>query len=305
VQGAKDSASRGISPALALAIGVLAVSTGALFVRLAEAPALPVAFWRTALAALLLLPFGARPLARWVASATRADRLLVVASGLFLALHFAAWIRSLGLTSVAASVVLVNTTPLWAGLLTPLVARERVSRATAIGIAASVTGAAVIGAADFELSGRALAGDALALLGALAATAYFFAGRRLRPKLDLVPYVLACYGTAALFLLAFVLVSGEPLFAHPPRSYLCFLALALVPQLLGHTSYNYALRWVGAALVAVAQVGECFGSALLAWWILRERPAAAAVLGAGLILAGIAWAALGERRGSAPSRANG
>ena len=278
-----------------LAVGVAAVSTGAIFVRLADAPPLAVAFWRAALASALILPFGARGALRELAVASPRERIAGLAAGLFLALHFATWIASLALTTVAASTVIVCSTPMWVALLTPLVTHERVGRGALAGIALSVVGAAVIGWGDLVLSDDALRGDALALAGALTAALYILAGRRLRPRVSLLTYILTAYGSAAVFLLAFALAGGVPLGGYEPATWGWLLALALVPQLVGHTSYNYALRWISAALVSVTMLVEPIGATLLAWWILGEVPGLATLAGGSLILFGIARVATGER----------
>ncbi len=271
------------------------VSTGALFVRLAEAPALVVAFWRVALAALLILPFGARRAVRELRQASVRERLAGGAAGLFLALHFATWITSLDYTSVAASTVIVCTTPVWVALLAPFVTRDALARATVQGIALAVVGAAVIGWGDLGLSRDAILGDLLALAGAVAAAFYVLAGRRLRPRVSLITYTLTVYGSAALWLLLLVLACGLPIFGYAPAAYGWIVALALGPQLIGHTSYNYALRWLSAALVSVAMLGEPIAATLLAWVFLGELPGTATLAGGVLILIGIARAARAER----------
>jgi drug/metabolite transporter (DMT)-like permease len=271
------------------------VSTGALFIRLADAPALVVAFWRAGLAALLILPFGARTLVHELRAVTWRERLAGVTSGLFLAVHFAAWITSLEYTSVAASTVIVSSTPMWVALFAPLFTRDVVGRATVQGIALSVIGAAVIGWGDLGVSREAIFGDLLALAGAITAALYVLAGRRLRPRVGLVTYTFVAYGSAAAFTLLAVLVCGLSLVGFEPASFGWIAALALGPQLLGHTSYNYALRWVSAALVSVTMLFEPIGATVLAWLFLGESPSAATLAGGALILAGISRVAWGER----------
>jgi drug/metabolite transporter (DMT)-like permease len=235
---------------------------------------------------------------RELSSATNRERLAGLAAGFFLALHFATWITSLDHTSVAASTVIVCSTPVWVALLVPLVTRDAVGRATVQGILVSVAGAVVIAWGDFGLSREALFGDLLALAGAVSAACYVLAGRRLRPRVSLVTYTLVAYGSAALFLFVLVLAFGLSLFGYEPATYGWIVALALGPQLIGHTSYNYTLRWVSAALVSVAMLGEPIGATLLAWIFLQEVPGAATLAGGALILAGIARVAWGERGSS-------
>lgn len=286
-------------------MGVAAVSTGSVFIRLAEAPAPVVALWRTALATLLVLPFGLRRAVRELAATSRAERLAGAAAGLFLALHFATWIASLDHTTVAASTVIVCSTPIWVALAGPLVAGERVTRRAAVGIALAVVGAAVIGAGG---GGRgALTGNLLALAGALTAALYVLIGRRLRPRVSLWTYVLATYGSAAAVLFVYVAGLGLPVVGYPPATYGWLVALAVIPQLVGHTSYNYALRYAPASYVSVAMLGEPIGATLLAWAFLSEVPGRATVAGGALLLFGIATVARSQQPGpliAAPSNAS-
>lgn len=282
-------------PGAALLVAIVAVSTGAVFVRLADAPPLVVAFWRCALATAVLIGlFGRQCRAQWV-RLSRGDLGLLVATGLALALHFAAWISSLSYTSVASSIVLVNTTPLWVALATPFVTADRVRPLTWVAILVAVAGCAVIGAGDFELSGRALLGDALALAGAVLSAVYMLAGRRLRRTLTLGPYVIACYGVAALFLFAFTRLSGDGVLDITRATFGWLVCLALVPQVIGHSSYNYALGYVSAALTSIATLGESVGATLLAWWLLGERAPAQTLVGGAAVIAGMLLAMRSER----------
>ncbi|MDH4011584.1 MAG: DMT family transporter, partial [Desulfobacterales bacterium] len=168
------------NPYLALIIGTMAVSTGAIFARLADAPSLVIAAYRVGIASLILAPVTWWKARDEIVTLSKRDLKLAVLSGFFLALHFATWISSLEYTSVANSVVLVNTNPLWVGLLTPLIAKEKVKRAALISIVISVIGGAIIGYGDFATGGKALLGDGLALAGSLCAAVYLLLGRNLR-----------------------------------------------------------------------------------------------------------------------------
>ena len=166
------------NPYMALVSGVLAVSTGAIFARLADAPALVIAAYRVGLASLVILPLAWFKCRRELFSLSSRQLGLATLSGLFLAFHFAFWISSLDYTSVANSVVLVNTNPLWVGLLTPLITGERIQRAVAVSILISVTGGIIVGAGDYASGGQALLGDGLALLGSICAAIYLLIGRK-------------------------------------------------------------------------------------------------------------------------------
>ena len=285
-----------------LALGVFAVGWAAIFIRLADAPALSTAAYRLTFAGVPVAVYAALrhrpPLRRlegrgWV---------LLLASGGALALHFAAWIGSLQLTTVASSVALVTTQPLWAALIAAAVLGERVSRGTVVAIAVAAAGGALIGLRDFAAGGEALLGDALALIGAVCAAVYFIIGRRLRGGLDLAAYIGVVYPAAALALLAMAVVSGQPLRGFSAQTWSMFLLLALVPQLIGHSSLNWALRYLPAHLVTVAVLGEPVLSTLLAIPILGERPGLLRVVGGLVTLAGVYLAVREEVRGAASAR---
>ena len=286
---------------LVLLLGILAVSTASLFIRYAQpaASALTIAAGRLAIATLALAPLALTRHRRALARLTARELRLAALSGLFLAAHFTLWIASLERTTVASSVVLVTTTPLWVGLLSPLVLREPLTRRLALGIALALAGGVVVGlggAAGTHAAagppGRVLLGDLMALAGAWMMTGYLLVGRRLRGGLTLVPYVFVVYGMAAVVLVAALAATGRSLFGLAPATYLWLVLLALVPQLLGHSSFNWALRYLPASFVAIALLGEPVGSSALAFALLHEVPTPLEIGGAALILAGIASAAL-------------
>lgn len=283
------------NPYLPLIVGVFAVSTGAIFARLAEAPALVTAAYRVGLAALMLAPFAWWKARDEIRKLSRSDGLLAALAGLFLALHFATWISSLDYTSVANSVVLVNTNPLWVGLLTPLIAKERVGRRTVLGILISVAGGVIIGLGDFSGGSRALFGDLLALVGSICAAVYLLLGRKLRPKLSLLPYVFVCYGSAAVLLWAVVLILGLPITGYSSGTVTAFWAMALISQIIGHSSYNWALKWLSAGLIAVTLLGEPIFSTILAYFLFDEGLTGAKLVGGIFILSAIYLVAAGEK----------
>lgn len=292
---AGDAAPR-LNPYLALLSGVAAVSTGAIFARLADASPLVIAAYRVGLAVLLMTPLIVWKAGREIRSLSRGDLLTAVFSGFFLALHFAAWISSLSYTAIANSVVLVNTNPLWVGLLTRLVTRERIAPATAGGIVLSFLGACIIGAGDFAAGEGALLGDALALAGGICAAFYLMLGRRLRRNLSLLGYVGICYGSAAIILWSLVFALGLPAVGFSVKTRAALWSMALIPQLIGHTSYNWALRWFGTSLIAVSLLGEPIGAAVLGYWVFGERLTWGSLCGGVLILAAVVMTAGAEGR---------
>lgn len=279
-------------PYRALAVGIAAISFGAIFVRLAAAPAAATAALRMGFAALVLAPFAlASPRARRELAALRpADAALLGAAGLFLALHFLLWISSLSRTGVASSVVIVTTGPLWVALHAAIFRRARLPGPFWLGLAAALAGGAIIGGSDRGGGGHRLGGDLLALGGAVAVAAYFIAGSSLRRRLSTLAYVAPVYAVAGALLAGAAAVSGIRPAAIPPAAWgWCFL-MALVCQVAGHSIFNWALRSLPATAVSIATLGEPVGAAILALLVLGEAPRPSDVAGGCLILAGMATA---------------
>jgi len=292
----KNSENPLIHPYLVLCIGALAVSTGAIFARLAEAPSLAIAAYRVGFATLFLAPPTMWSKKKELREMAPQTLFYSLGAGFFLALHFATWIASLSYTSVASSVVLVNTIPLWTALMAPFVTGEKPSRKTLVGIIISIAGGTVVGAGDFSLGSRALWGDLLALLGGITAACYIMLGKKARPFLSLQSYTLVCYGSAACFLWTALLLTELPLGPYTPQTWVMFLGMALVSQIIGHSSYNWAPRWLSSSFVAVSLLGEPIGGTLLAYFILGESVSLQKILGGACILTGIYFAARGEKR---------
>ena len=268
-----------------LAIGVVAVSCAAVLIREADAPALVIAAYRLALAA---VPTGTLALATGRCRASQGGLLAwPLLAGTFLALHFGFWIASLQQTSVTTSVVLVTTNPLFVGLASPFVLRERVSAATWTGIGIAAVGAALMAAEDVGEGVGTVVGDLYALLGAVFGAGYLMMGRLARPQMSWVGYVGIVYPAAAVLLVGSVLVAGEPFTGYSAKTFVMLGLLALVPQLVGHSAIAWALAYVPAALAAVAILGEPVGATILAALVLKETPSGFEVTGALLILAGV------------------
>jgi len=271
-----------------LAVAVVAVSTSAPLIRGADAPTLAIAFWRNALSLPLLgLWLVARRAERagWRARSPR-DRRLSRLSGAFLAAHFATWIPSLSFTTVASSVALVATQPVWAALI----ARQRgehIHRGTWTGIGLALTGTLVLTGVDLSISGRALFGDLLALVGGMLAAAYVTVGGEVRQRLSTVSYALACYATASALLLAVCLVSSQELRGYDQDTWLAIAGLVIGAQLLGHTLVNLVLRSISPTAVSVAILFEILGATLIARVAFGETPPAGAWPAAVLIAAGV------------------
>jgi drug/metabolite transporter (DMT)-like permease len=269
-----------------LGAGVVVLSFASVIIRVTPAPSIVIAAGRLAVATLVLTPFF------WARFPARLTELRgiptwpLLLSGVLLASHFALWIESLNRTSVASSVVLVAMNPIFAAALSPLLLREKVSWRIVGAVTLGIVGAALIAGPQLR-SSAVTTGNLLALGGAACAAGYLMAGRRVRPKLSLLSYIYVIYGIAAVLLLAVMLLTGQSFGGHRWQAYLFIGLLGLGPQLIGHTSFNWALRYVPAPTVAMAVLGEPVGTTFLAWLILRQAPTAFEAIGGAVICAGI------------------
>jgi drug/metabolite transporter (DMT)-like permease len=294
-----------VPPGVALFVAVLAVSWAGPLVRFTDAPALAVAAWRLIISTIFIgvvLLIRRQPMPRL----GRRDWGLALVAGIFLAAHFWSWIASLELTTVASSVVLVSTQPVFVALLSGALLGEAATRRQWSGILVAVAGAAVIARGDFGLGRDALLGDLLALAGAVFVSIYYVIGRRLRTVLDLWWYIGVIYGIAAVVLLAAAAaMPGVPLTGYASQDWLVFVALAAGPMMLGHTGVNYALRYVRAYVANLALLGEPVGATLIAWLLpgIAEVPGPQTLVGGALILAGIGLTVLRRSPGGARSAA--
>ena len=292
---------------LALVIAIFAVSTSSIFIRFAqeEAPSLVIAALRLTFATLLLAPLALTRYRGELKSLTQNELILGIFSGLFLAVHFAAWISSLEYTTVASSVVFVSTGPLWVALLSPFFLDERITRAAVAGLCIAILGGIIIGVSDActwdnglrcpqlgqILQGPAMWGNFLALVGAWAVSGYIIIGRKVRAEISLIPYIFLVYGISAVALILMMFAAGESPRGYPAQTYGWIFLLALFPQLIGHSTYNWALKYLPASFVAVTTLAEPVGSAVLAYFILSETPTRGVLIGGLLILIGIYLAA--------------
>ena len=303
------------SPIFGLLSGILAVSSASLLIRFSqrEASSLVIAAFRMALAALIVAPFCLGKFKREILKTQKKTILLLILSGLFLAFHFAFWITSLEYTSVASSVVLVTTAPLWVALLSPVFLKEKLSRWIIIGLAVSLAGSIVVGLSSScglaqggiacegfasAFQGRAFIGDLMALAGAFLSGGYLMVGRKVRGEVSLSSYIFSVYSVSALVLMTLVLITGARITGFSGQTYLWIIALAIVPQIIGHSVFNWALKYLSAAYVSIALLGEPVGTVILTMIFLRELPAIMELVGGVLILVGIFLATRVEK--SAP-----
>jgi drug/metabolite transporter (DMT)-like permease len=287
-----------------LTVAVFAVSIASVFVRLADAPGVVVAWWRMAIAATLLAPLTLRALRR--TPLTRPTVLPTVAAGVLLGVHFATWITSLSYTTVAASVAIVSTAPLWVALLSWAFLRQAPTLTVLLGVLLAVAGGAVIGFGDAlgapnPTAPAPLLGDALALIGAVSVAGYLLLGRVAQTRgLTLDAYAGVAYAVAALVLLPLPWLAGASYVAYPAATFAWVAALALVPQLIGHTGLNYAMRHGDPTRVATAALLEPVGAGLLAFLVFAEVPTAVTVVGATVLLVGVVLTVRTGRTGRRP-----
>ena len=280
-------------------MGVLAVSSAAVMIRVAGAPALAVAFWRCALGVAILLPSALIRRDRF----PRGRTLYVgIASGVALGAHFGFWISSLDYTSVAASVVLVSNTPVFVAILAYLLFGEKTTLVSFAGILVALGGTAVI-SQDGSVGSAALFGNALAIVGALTFTVYVLVGRSQRSAAEpvgVLPYSIVLYSAAALTLLPAALLSGDRLWGYSGETWFWLAAITVGPQIMGHTVFNWALRYVEASVISGTVLAEPVVASLLAWLVLSEKPGIATVLGGAIVLVGIFLLLRGRRSAPTP-----
>lgn len=274
-----------ISPKLFLLIGVLSFAFGAILIRYSDAPSIAIAFYRLFFAASIMGLIS-------VSNKVRLQKLdikdfsILVFNGFVLATHFALWISSLKYTTIAASVVLVDTSPFFATIFAYTFLKEKVERKHVLGIILCFIGTVLILGADLSLETN-LYGDLLALIGGVLAGFYFFVGRKMRPKMEFLPYVTYVYSFSAFFLFFYMIIFNVSFFGYTVNDYVIFFLLAAGPSCLGHNSYNYSLKYLKASTVSATVYGEALGSTILAIILFNEIPSPLLVLGGISIMVGM------------------
>ncbi len=294
-----------IYPFISLLGGILAVSTAAILIRFAQdqAPSLVIASVRLFVATIVISPIAFLKYKSKLFNIKRTELIFLVLAGLFLAIHFAVWIFSLELTSIASSVVLVTTTPLWVALFSPIFLKEKNNSSIWFGLFLAIIGSSLVALSNqCELSLpslitckelqvnfniKMLLGNFLALFGAWMAAGYLMAGRKVRTNVPLIVYIFYVYLFATIFLLVFTGFSGQKFTGYSNDTYVYLILLGLIPQLLGHTIFNWALGHLPAVFVSIALIGEPIGTIILAFLFLKESPKNMEYLGGFLILLGI------------------
>ncbi|UGB29938.1 DMT family transporter [Metabacillus sp. B2-18] len=274
-------------PYAALVVGVLSVSTSAIFVKITSAPAPVIAFYRLFFATILILPIFLIKHRSELKVLSKVDWLYSTIAGVFLAFHFILWFESLNYTSVASSVVLVTLQPLFAFVGTYLFFKEKVSKMALCSGILAITGSMIISWGDFKISGLALFGDILSLVACAMITAYLLFGQGIRKRHSLTLYTFIVYGISSLTLLLYCLILQYPLGPYPTSDWYNFILLAIIPTLLGHSLFNWSLKWVSTNTISVMILFEPVGSIILAYFFLGEKMIPSQVVGGSIIMVGI------------------
>ncbi len=285
-----------VNPYAVLAIGVISVSTSAILVKVSTAPSGVIAFYRMFFSVLFMLPVFLIKYVPELRLITRRDWIFSIAAGVFLAFHFILWFESLNYTSVASSTVLVTLQPLFAFIGTYFFFKEKFSWKAILSGLVAVIGSVIISWGDFKISGSALFGDMLALIACALVTAYLMFGQSVRKRLSLVTYTFVVYSISAITLFIYVLIRQEPLVPYGTSDWVYFILLALIPNLLGHTLFNWSLKWLSTSTISMAILFEPVGAAILAYYLLQEAVVWTQALGGAIVIGGVSLFLLDERR---------
>ncbi|WP_313805195.1 DMT family transporter [Cytobacillus sp.] len=285
-----------VNPYAVLAIGVISVSTSAILVKVSTAPSGVIAFYRMFFSVLFMLPVFLIKYVPELRLITRRDWIFSIVAGVFLAFHFILWFESLNYTSVASSTVLVTLQPLFAFIGTYFFFKEKFSWKAILSGLVAVIGSVIISWGDFKISGSALFGDFLALIACALVTAYLMFGQSVRKRLSLVTYTFVVYSISAITLLIYVVIRQEPLVPYATSDWVYFILLALVPNLLGHTLFNWSLKWLSTSTISMAILFEPVGAAILAYYLLQENVVWTQALGGAIVIGGVSLFLIDERR---------
>jgi drug/metabolite transporter (DMT)-like permease len=285
-----------INPYVLIGIGVIAVSTSAILVKLASAPAPVIAFYRLFFSTVIMLPFFLIKYMHQLKLISKRDWFYSLVAGVFLAFHFILWFESLNYTSVTSSTVLVTLQPLFAFLGTYLFFKEKIRLSAMASGLLGISGSVIIAWGDLQISGMALYGDFLALVACAMVTAYLLVGQNIRKRLSLITYTFIVYGISTITLFIYVILLDYPLSSYPSNDWIVFLLLAIVPTLLGHTMFNWSLQWVSTSTISIAILFEPVGAAILAYFILGEHILLTQVFGGIIIILGISLYLVNERK---------
>lgn len=276
-----------IHPYIPIVIGVLSVSLSAIFVKFSNAESGVIAFYRMLFSVLLMLPLFLKSYTHELKTLNKKDWLFSSIAGIFLAFHFILWFESLNYTSVASSTVLVTLQPLFAFVGTYFFFKESLSIKTILSGVIAISGSVLIGWGDFQVSGQALYGDLLALIACALITIYLLFGQDVRKRLSLVTYTMVVYSASTVALFFYIVVKGQSFGPYPTIEWGWFILLAIIPNLFGHTLFNWAIKYVSTNVISIAILFEPVGAAALAYVIFNEKLQATQLIGGAIILVGI------------------
>ncbi|MCP2036065.1 drug/metabolite transporter (DMT)-like permease [Planomicrobium sp. HSC-17F08] len=276
-----------VHPFIPIIVGVFSVALSAIFVKMTTADSGVTAFYRMLFSILIMSPIFFMKYTHEIKKLSKRDWIFTSVAGIFLAFHFILWFESLNYTSVASSTVLVTLQPLFAFVGTYLFFKEHISLKTLISGMIAVLGSVLIGYGDFRISGTALYGDVLALIACALITGYLLFGQDVRKRLSLITYTFVVYGVSTITLFFYIIFKGESFGPYPASEWMWFLLLAIIPNLLGHTLFNWSLKWVSTNVISIAILFEPVGAAILAYYILGETLSASQIIGGSVVLAGI------------------
>ena len=276
-----------INPYFLIIIGVFSVSASAIFVKLSSAPSGIIAFYRLLFTVIIMFPVFLLRYATELQLMTKRDFILSSAAGVFLAFHFILWFESLNYTSVASSTVFVTLPPLFSFAGTYFLFKEKITNKTVISAIIAIIGSIIISWGDFYLDARALFGDFLALAACALITAYLLIGQSVRKRISAVTYTFVVYFMSTVSLFFYVLLKNEPLFPYPRTDWMLFILLAIFPNLLGHSLFNVALKWVSTNVISVAILFEPVGAAVLAYFIIGEKLSWTQIIGGIIVISGL------------------
>jgi drug/metabolite transporter (DMT)-like permease len=285
-----------VNPYIVLLIAVISLSTSAILVKVSSAPSGVIAFYRLFITVILMLPIFLYKYVSELRLILKRDWILSIVAGVFLAFHFILWFESLNYTSVASSTVLVTLQPLFAFIGSYFVFKERFSGKAILACILAIAGSVMISWGDFQISGSALYGDLLALIACALITINFMFGQSVRKRLSLVTYTFIIYSISAVVLLFYVLIVGESLFPYLTMDWIYFVLLAIFPTLLGHSLFNWSLKWMNASAISMAILFEPVGATILAYYILEENIIWTQILGGLIVIGSIAIFLIDDRK---------
>lgn len=276
-----------IHPYIPIIIGVISVSLSAIFVKLSTADAGVIAFYRMLFSILIMLPWFLMKYSNEIKVLSKRDWIFSSIAGVFLSFHFILWFESLNYTSVASSTVLVTMQPLFAFIGTYLFFKEKITLQTFIAGGIAILGSVLISWGDFQISGTALYGDILALIACALITGYLLFGQDVRKRLSLVTYTMVVYSVSTSTLFFYIIIKGESFGPYPAIDWMWFILLAIIPNLLGHNLFNWALKWTSTNVISIAILFEPVVAALLAIFIFNEYLTVSQIVGGLVVILGI------------------